>query len=71
MDYEIMQLECLKIAASQGFKGRELISEADRMYNHIRGRGAPVVQNDKVRVVGRDGDIDPKHPFSDYVRDDK
>lgn len=71
MDHEEMRLECLKLANGN-------TDQAADMYDFIRSRGkysggalkgvAPedYPQNDKVRVVGKDGDLGP---FSDYIKD--
>lgn len=71
MDHEEMRLECLKLA-----KGNTAFA-AD-MYDFIRSRGkysggalkgvdpASYPQNDKARVVGKDGDLGP---FNDYVKE--
>lgn len=62
MDYEIMRLECLKAAYAAGLKGQTAIDEAERMFRFAR-YGKDPLDNGKVRVVGKDGDL----PFKDYV----
>lgn len=36
MDYEIMRLECLKLATQQGLKGEDAIRSAERMMKFAR-----------------------------------
>lgn len=68
MDHNLLMLECLKLATNQGFKGADARKEAQTMFNQILGRSTgEELQNDKVKVVGRDGDIDPK--FKDYLKE--
>lgn len=81
IDHESLMLECLRLAVSQGLKGAEAREEADRMFTNITGRSLKDIQGrrlqfkelgdkpPKAKVIGADGDIDPKHPFSDYVRE--
>lgn len=73
MDYEEMKLECLRLANGD-------IDLARKFYDFCRGRGEgeglrgmaigtpfpPVLENEKVRVVGKDGNLGP---FTDYVKD--
>lgn len=62
MDDELLKLECLKLATTQGFKSSEARFEADRMFNLIKGRSTGEIGGGKARVVGKDNDI----PFKDY-----
>lgn len=60
MDYEIMKLECLKIANGD-------IKLAKEFYDFCRGRGEhSVLQNEHVTVHGKNGDLGK---FTDYVKD--
>lgn len=56
MDYEVIRLECLKIAAAQGLKGADALKEAERMMKFIR----------EGKVVEADAPAKPG-PFTDYV----
>ena len=62
MDDELLKLECLKLATTQGFKAADARAEADRMFNLIKGRSTDEVGGGKARVVGKDTNI----PFKDY-----
>lgn len=79
--HEEIMIECLKMATQQGFKGEEARAEADKMFSIITGRSLkdiqgrrmqyqelPKSENAQAKVIGRDSDIDPDHPFSDYVK---
>ncbi len=71
MDDELLRLECLKLANGDTAK-------AAKMMDFIKCRGEqsaiagtatrvlPVLENEHVRVVGKDGDLGR---FTDYVKD--
>ena len=66
MDYEEMKLECLRLANGD-------IELAKKFYDFCLGRGEveglrgmAILENDQVRVVGKDGNLGP---FTDYVKD--
>lgn len=68
MDYEVMRLECLKLATAQGLKGEEAIRAADLMMKFARDRPLLDKISDsapKARAVGRDGELEK--PFKDYL----
>jgi hypothetical protein len=75
MDDELLRLECLKRAQDQGLTGDAARSEADHIFNWLKGRtpslpleqGSVTIGGGKARVVGRDGDLDS--PFKDYVKE--
>ena len=79
--HEEIMMECLRLATQQGLKGDEARAEADKMFANITGRSLDDIRGRRIKhqnpvdwgpsraqVVGRDKDIDPDHPFSDYVK---
>jgi hypothetical protein len=73
MDDELLKLECLKVALSEGLKGSEAIKRTKEIFDFLKDRNqggqlkaGPVPQ---AKVVGKDGDLEG--PFKDYLRDDK
>lgn len=68
MDYEVMKLECLKLAVAAGHRGDDAIKMAERYYNHCRDR-SPSQDGAKARVVGMDSDFEK--PFKDYLAKDQ
>lgn len=70
MDDELLKLECLKLAHSEGLRGSAATEAAGRYFNHLKGRSAdssPHGATPQARVVGKDGNLEP--PFKDYVKD--
>lgn len=68
MDDEVLKLECLKCAQQQGLTGEAARTEADRIFNWLKGRyQSDRVGAGKARVVGRDGTF--SSPFDDYVKE--
>jgi hypothetical protein len=55
MDDELLKLECLKMARETGSYGSDLTTEAQRLFDFLKGRG----QNEV-----KDGD----RLFKDYIR---
>lgn len=76
MDHEVMRLECLKLAHSEGLTGNDAIKRAQELFDFLRAgydgstesRGIQAgMSNDKVRVVGVGNDDN----FKDYIKDKK
>lgn len=65
MDYEVMRLECLKLATQQGLKGEEAIKAAERMMKFAReGTLIDKAFGDKIETPM--ATIHRKPPIDDY-----
>ena len=67
MDDELLKLECLRTAISQGLKGQEAREEAERIFAMLKGRTIEPKGTAKARVVGSEGTFKP--PYDDYMAD--
>lgn len=68
MDDEEIRLECLKMAQGDTAKAEEMfqfIKRRGKFNGLVGGFDAPKLENEHVRVVGKDGDLGP---FTDYVK---
>lgn len=74
MDDELLRLEAVKLALDMRAGGPTVdwVHQANEIFDFLKRRGAhsafaPVLENDKVRVVGKDGDVPAA--FKDYPHD--
>lgn len=69
MDYELMRLECLRLATQQGLKGDEAIKAAERMMKFCKTQSLVDAAYGPDKIETPRATIHRNPPFSDYTPD--